>query len=195
MAWAEGNDMKQRNAMVAVWTALFIAIGATLSLAMPDSKSPLKGDPFVLSKNELKPGERRPVVVSPEAVEVRLFVDGLPFRESSHVQALMNDTEGLRLSRAQREILDRSLTRHRLSPSESDATPACYDPHHFFRYFDAKGERIGELEVCYCCRQVRLYAPDQKLNEGEIWEFDFEGAAKLLKAMNVPTDINCPGRG
>lgn len=186
--------MKQRNAIIAMWAALLISIGVTLALVIADS-APLEDDHFSSPESALKPGERQLVAVSPDATEVRLFVQGLPFRESPRTQALMNETEGLPLTRAQRDILDRSLMRHRLLPSESVATPACYDPHHVFRYFDAKGEHVGTLEVCYCCRQVRVYATDQGLNEGEVWEFDFEGAAAILKAMDVPTDINCPQQG
>ncbi len=181
--------------MIAVWTALLIAIGVVLALAIPGSNASLDEGRLASPEILLKPGERRTVAVSSDAVEIRLFVEGLPFRETPHVQALMNDTDGIPLSAAQRDILDRSLARYRLLPSESDATPACYDPHHIFRYFNAKGEQIGKLEVCYCCRQVRVYAPDENRAEGEIWAFDFEGVAALLKAMDVPTDINCSGRG
>lgn len=187
--------MKQKNAMIAIWTALLIAIGVGLGLVMSDGKSPFDHDPLAAPTILLKPGEREAVTVSSEAVEVRLFVEGLPFREPRRTQDLMNDVDGIPLTKAQREILDRSLARYRLLPSESDATPACYDPHHLFRYFNAKGEEVGKLEVCYCCRQVRVYSPDQNRAEGEIWEFDFEGVAAMLDSMNVPTDVNCSGRG
>ena len=186
--------MKQRNAMIAVWAALLLSVGTALALAVQDAGAPLEDDPFFVPESELKPGESRRVAVSPDAVEVRLFVEGLPFRETPHVQALMDQTAGLPLTGADREILDRSLIRYRLLPSEQHATPACYDPHHIFRYFNAKGEQVGKLEVCYCCRQVRVYSDDPRRARGEVFDFDFEGAATMLKAMNVPTDINCSER-
>jgi hypothetical protein len=187
--------MKQRKTMIAAWTALLVAIGIVLAVVIPGNSSSFEEGRLASPKILLKPGERRAVAIRSDAVEVRLFVEGLPFRETPHAQALMNDIDGIPLSMAQRDILDHSLARYRQLPTESGATPACYDPHHIFRYFNAAGEEIGKLEVCYCCRQVRVYGLDENRAEGEIWQFDFEGVGAMLKAMKVPTDINCSGRG
>jgi hypothetical protein len=191
MVRCKEKRMKQRNAMIAVWLAMFVALGLTLGFALQDSGFSAAEDP----KSELEPGEGQLVAIRPDAVEVRLFVEGFPLRETPRTLELMDKTEGVPLTKAQRAILDRSLTRYRLRPSESDATPACYDPHHFFRYFNSKGEQVAEFQVCYCCRQVRVHASDQNAREGEVWRFDFAGVAAMLKDMDVPTDIGCRERG
>jgi hypothetical protein len=183
--------MKQRNAMIAVWTALLIAIGLTLAMALGSGSAGPERD-------DMRLGEKRLVAVNPDAVEVRLFVSGTSTNVSARAQELIGNRQGIALTRDQRAILDRSLYRHRASVYDQPAAANCvFDPHHIFRYFDAKGEQVGELQVCFCCRDVFLFKPDhQRLGgEEEYWEFDFDGLAAMLQAADIPTDIDCPGRG
>ena len=183
--------MKQRNAMIAVWAALLLSVGTALVLAVQDGGPSAGNDIFFIPESELKPGQRERIVVNPEAAEVRLFVEGIPFREPSRTRELIDDVDGVLLTKAQRDILERSLHRYRLPPSEFEDYPACFIPHHFFRYYDAQGNELGELAVCYCCRQVRLNSWSYRRIEGEILQFDYEAIEKMLAGMKVPTNINC----
>lgn len=175
--------MKQRNAMIAVWTALLIAIIAVLATASGSRET----------RAELKPGERRAVIVSPGATEVRLFVEGLPFREPPRIQKIMNDGVGILLTKDQRAVLDRAVHRYRLKPGElGEARPACFIPHHFFRYYDNSGKQIGELAVCYCCGGIAINSDfaDPYWGQG-VLQFDYGSVAKMLKEIEIPTNIEC----
>lgn len=109
----------------------------------------------------------------------------------------MNDPDGILLTAGQKAILDRSVHRYRAKPSEMGkyAMPACFVPHHFFRYYDKGGRQIGELAVCYCCGDIRVtpYSYGPNGDGSEVWDFDYDGVKKMLKEMDVPTDIDCPG--
>jgi hypothetical protein len=186
--------MKQRNTMITVWTALLIAVGVTLAAVLSTDPLRVDEDYSAYPTSDMRPGERKPVVISRDAVEVRLFVEGLPFREPARTQELINDVDGVRLTKAQRDILEGSLHRYRLLPSEFDDYPACFIPHHFFRYYDRQGNQLADLQICYCCRQVRLNSWGYRWIQGEILQFDFDEVAEMLKTMDVPTDVNCPER-
>ncbi|WP_242773891.1 hypothetical protein [Sphingopyxis sp. YF1] len=181
--------MKSRNAVFAMWVALFVAIGVVLGATMGAPNSTHGG------LGALKPGERRLMVPPREAVEVRLFVKGDTEPKLPRVVELMNDGDGILLTPAQRARLDRSVFRYRMTREEfeNDAEAACFIPHHFFRYFDADGAQVAELRVCYCCRGVAMSPGDRSLGDDEEWQFDYAGIEQMLREMNIPVDIDCPG--
>ncbi|WP_144037946.1 hypothetical protein [Sphingopyxis sp. KK2] len=178
-------------------TTLILAIGALVyGMASPPAK-PVPVEEPVAESSALRFGERVRVSPAPDAVEVRLFVEGVPHRATPRVNQLMNDPDGILLTAEQRAILDQSVHRYRAKPSEMGkySMPACYIPHHFFRYYDKRGQQIGELEVCYCCGDIRVkpYSYGPNSDGSEVWDFDYDAVKKMLKAMDVPTDIDCPG--
>lgn len=171
--------------MVAVWTALLVAIGLILSLSMT-------GD----DRTGLEP-EARGITTAirpwPEAVEVRLFVEDLPYDERERTGASMSNPEGVVLTAPQRATLDRAVTLYRMTAKEYEnhAVAACFIPHHFFRYYDGNGKQLGELAVCYCCGGMSLSPEFRKIRNDEEWQFDYEAVQKMLEGMKIPTNINC----
>lgn len=183
--------MKQRNALIAVWTALLVAIAVALGAGL---QAPNSGTPELVSSTaELKPGQRRPMIIAPEAVEVRLFVEGRSQDNPARVAELMKDGDGILLTAKQRARLDRSVFRYRMTRREfeNNAIAGYFIPHHFFRYYDTAGKQVGELAVCYCCRGVDVTPAGWSLGDDEEWEFDYAGIEQMLKEMNVPVDIDC----
>lgn len=185
--------MNNRNAMIAVWAALLIAIGAGLSLSMTGSDR----SGIDHAGNDLLRGEARGVSTAvrpwPEATEVRLFVEDLSYDERERTGAVMSNPKGVTLTAAQRATLDRSVTLYRMTPQEYEdyAIAACFIPHHFFRYYDKSGRQLGELSVCYCCGGIGFSPTFRKIRDDENWQFDFDAVEKMLKEIGVPTDVNC----
>ena len=182
--------MKQRNAMIAVWMALLIAIGAVLAFSMAPGNA---DDDFVLSPPPKPASGSVRFAPWPQATEVRLVVADLSFHEQSKTGAWSSNPEGTRLTLEQRKVVDRSLFLYRMNKSEADRRiyASCFIPHHFFRYYDKAGRQIGELAVCYCCQGISMNPALRSENIYEEWQFDFEAVEKMLTEMGVPTDVNC----
>lgn len=182
--------MKQRNAMIAAWVAMLIAIGIALSLtatsagpaneAMADAMGKVRG-----TTTAIRPW--------PEATEVRLFVEDLSYDERQRTGVSMSNPKGVVLNAVQRVTLDKSVTLYRMTPEEYEnaAYAACFIPHHFFRYYDSNGRQLGELAVCYCCRGIGLPTTFREIRDDEEWQFDFEAVKTMLEGMNIPTNIHC----
>lgn len=183
--------MKQRNAMIAVWAAMLIAISVTLSLSsMPSGRATVE------TPVDEEPGPRGTTTAIrpwPEATEVRLFVEDLSYDERERTGATMSNPKGVVLNAAQRATLDRSVTLYRMTVKEyaTAVSAACFIPHHFFRYYDSGGRQVGELAVCYCCKGVSLAPAFRPLRRAEEWQFDYDAVGKMLKEMGVSTDVNC----
>ncbi|KQZ63766.1 hypothetical protein ASD67_04230 [Sphingopyxis sp. Root1497] len=180
-----------------LFALLISAIGALVYGLTSSPAKPVPVKEPIEESSALRVGERIRVVPAPDAVEVRLFVEGVPHRTTARVNQLINNPDGILLTAGQRAILDRSVHRYRAKPSEMGKydMPACFIPHHFFRYYDKDGRQIGELAVCYCCGDIRVtpytYGPNG--DRSEVWDFDYDGVKKMLKEMDVPTDIDCVG--
>lgn len=182
--------MKQRNAKIAVWTALLIAVGITLSLSAMNAGPADKAAAGTLSRDR---GTTTAIRPWPEATEVRLFVEDLSYDERERTGATMSNPKGVLLNAAQRATLDKSVTLYRMTPEEYEnaAYAACFIPHHFFRYYDSNGRQLGELAVCYCCRGISLPSTFREIREDEEWRFDYEAVKKMLEGMNIPTNVHC----
>lgn len=184
--------MNQRSTIVAVWTALLVAVGIALSLSMAGSDR--AGIEPAVSEQPTRGarGVKAAVRPWPEATEVRLFVEDLSYDERERTGATMSNPKGVALTATQRATLDESVTLYRMTAKEyGDYAAACFIPHHFFRYYDTSGRRLGELSVCYCCDGIEFSPAFQQLCPEEEWQFDFDGVEKMLKEMGVPTDVNC----
>lgn len=183
--------MKQRNAMIAVWAALLIAVGIALSLSTtnPDSS----GGGAVADAQKKAGGTTTAIRPWPEAIEVRLFVEDLSYDERERIGATMSNPKGVMLNRDQRATLDNSVTLYRMTHEEyeNSAYAACFIPHHFFRYYDSNGKQLGELAVCYCCGGIRLRPALREIRRDEEWQFDYEAVKTMLEGMNIPTNVHC----
>ena len=176
--------MKQRNAAIAVWMALLIALAVTLSLTLGSA------GPGIEAKGG---GATTAIHPWPEAAEVRVFVEDIPFDESQRTGKNMSKPDGIALTKSQRATLDKAVHLYRMTPKEyaNSAMVGCFIPHHFFRYYDRSGRQLGELAVCYCCGGIEFSPAIKQLRPEEEWQFDFDGVEKMLKEIGVPTDVNC----
>lgn len=179
-----------KRSLIILATCLLV-VGALAALwreASPERKVELT------KKITLSSGEKTQVAILNDADEVRLFVEGIPFRENAHIRDLIDDVDGIALTKAQRVVFERTIYKYRPTADDIAARPACFIPHHFFRYY-VDGKQVGELAVCFCCGGVSLNhdGPKAVLNEGEQLDVDYPALKKMLTAMNVPTDINCQG--
>lgn len=143
----------------------------------------------------LNVGETVPVRLWPEATEVRLFVEDMPYDQAEASGKTMTNPAGTRLTKAQRAILDTALRRHRMTEEESNWVAACFVPHHFFRYYDAGGNKLGELALCYCCKGVSPSSYFPALRYDEIWEFDYDRIKAMMAAMGISSQAQCNGAG
>ena len=132
-----------------------------------------------------------PARLYPEATEVRLAIQndfawvGGKLVEHKHATTV--------LSPQQREAFEQTLHRTRLigfpPPDEAGARPACFVPHHFFRYYDRHGRHVGEVAVCFCCSGFEA-TPNPASAGGELG-VDILAVKELVRRMGVPTDIAC----
>lgn len=134
-----------------------------------------------------------------------------PFPEAARVSLVLSD-QGLdasgklverqhpvrRLTPQQRERLERTI-RHvrlvgRLPWDVAAGSPACFAPHHFFRYEDADGKALGEVAVCFCCLGVAIKPADGGargyLSQDDVGA-DLVELKQLVRSMGAPTDIQC----
>ena len=134
----------------------------------------------------------RPVEnIFPTASTVRLFVNTDYAKDGT---AIYSKPGGLLLNAAQRAEFESALRAHTISPDETFA--ACFIPHHFFRYFDANGKMIGEIEVCFCCAGVEASgASNIELSDTEDLRADYTKLETLVRSLGEPTDVQCDGEG
>lgn len=181
--------MKKRNAAFAIWMALVVALAVTLSLTLRTNES---------SEARTEIGAKGAGVTTavhpwPEAAEVRVFVEDIPFDEFERTGKNMSKPDGIVLTKSQRAVLDNAVHLYRMTPKEykNNAVIGCFIPHHFFRYYDRKGRQIGEMAVCYCCGGIEFSPAIKRLRPEEEWQFDFEGVERMLQEIGVPTNVNC----
>lgn len=128
-----------------------------------------------------------------EAADVRLFIEGLPHREPPSTQKLINNVNGISLTEDQRTILEQAIRKRRATYEDIYGQPACFIPHHFFRFYDSDGAVFATLAVCYCCGGARLEGPAAAriMGEADFIDFDYFAVKGMLRRMSVPTDIDC----
>ena len=101
-----------------------------------------------------------------------------------------NLTAGPRLNAAQISMLKKSV--YIRQPDSDESFAGCFIPHHFFRFFDAKGQQISEVQVCFCCGGFyvsgagKLNADDHEIFDGKLGQIE-----SLVRELGVRTDINC----
>lgn len=130
----------------------------------------------------------------PEAATVRLFVESGNYDASG--APILISAQGRTLTGQQRrqfEALLRVETPIKLAPdSDYWAMDACFIPHHFFRYYDGSGRKIGEIAVCFCCLGVAM-EPSSRLARRDDQQFhaDYPKLKALVASWGEPTDIEC----
>lgn len=121
----------------------------------------------------------------PDATEVRLFVQT---GYSDDYEPILSSPRGVILSDEQRQSFEDTLS---IAAAPAEAY-SCFVPHHFFRYFDADGDQVGEVSVCFCCVGVDASGSDALLhNQSEIIDADFDELEHLVTSLGEPTDVLC----
>ena len=140
----------------------------------------------------------------PQATSVRLFMTTGRFEEHPTGKRMtFEPVAGHPLTVAQREELEGAVRpyvvveRPPVDPNAAIATgAACFVPHHFFRYFDAKGRKLGEVAVCFCCEGVEVL-PSTGRRDGGYWgndggaDVDYARLKALVRSLGYRTDIHC----
>jgi hypothetical protein len=135
-----------------------------------------------------------PVHPFPKATQLRLFVETeKPDRDGKPVYVR---PDGRELSSKQREQFERLLrveTPVNVPPdSEFWLRTSCFIPHHFFRYYDSSGRRVGEISVCFCCAGVEMEpSTSLRLQDGQRFEADYVKLKSLVSSWGERTDIQC----
>lgn len=118
------------------------------------------------------------------AVSVRLFVKKWNIKEGNKYTHPL----GILLGEDQRKKLGASL----IITTMPDEMPSCFVPHHFFRYYDARGKQIGELSVCFCCAGVGADGESNiSLEKGRMLSANWPRIEALVRELGERTDVNC----
>ncbi len=62
------------------------------------------------------------------------------------------------------------------------SSAACYDPHHIFVFYNARGEVENAVEICFGCTSV-ITLPD--VGEKQWYHYDFRGLARLCEEAGI----------
>lgn len=135
-----------------------------------------------------------PVHAYAGATQVRLIVDNT---EVDRAGQIIEHPETVRvLSPAERAAFEDALHRVRLFgfPPREDRGfgPACFVPHHFFRYYSATGRQVGEIAVCFCCSgfDAKPAAPDANAQAGAFY-VDISQAKAFVRGLGLRTEMSC----
>jgi hypothetical protein len=129
----------------------------------------------------------------PEAASVRLFVQK-PFDSSGEISDIeMVREDGQLLTPAERGELEKHIRVVSYNHGPETAA-ACFVPHHFLRYYDAAGELIGELAICFCCKGIQdePYTRRAKARGSGYSELTFtDGLEPAVAALGYDTRVDC----
>jgi hypothetical protein len=167
---------------------MMLGIGVAACSEAPGSKenaSQVASDVYV--EPELLKTEK--LRLWPEAASVRLFVEDIPFDEIGPNGNGMTNPAGTILTKAQQVLVTNAVRRE--TYSDYPAMAGCFVPHHFFRFYDARGRQLGELEVCYCCGGIQLNSSPHDLADRQLWGFDYDGVAKMMAEMGISSKVQC----
>lgn len=128
----------------------------------------------------------------PDAKSVVLYVSADP-RPDKSGRFIISHTKGIRLTADQRKLFESAFYRANLvSGTDQREIAACFQPHHFFTYYDAAGRQIGEVQVCFCCNQMAMFPDMTPESTSTSWNGqDWKVLSELLASMKVSADFHC----
>jgi hypothetical protein len=136
-------------------------------------------------------GPARPVnSVYPDAKSVRLFVMQwtTPTTPNDTPRPRwLNPAGGYQLSPAQAARLRRALLN---SPPPTGPVAGCFEPHHFFRFYNRSGRQLGEVAVCFCCGGVEA-KPALSVGFGRELRVNFPEVESLVKQLGASVNVGC----
>ncbi len=156
---------------------------ATFSCGNSDqSPEEVQGKP-VITKTALR--------LYPEATSVVLYVSAKPKTDSSG-NFIIGQTKGIQLTPEQRKRFEASFYQaHLVSGPDQQEASACFFPHHFFKYYDASGQQVGQVAICFCCLGASMNPVAGKFTATDWVDQDWEALRSLMTSMKVPTDFEC----
>jgi hypothetical protein len=162
-----------------IWLCL-AALGCDSSRAKKDETK----SEAVITKTQL--------TIYPDAKSVILYVSADPQPDKSG-RFIISHTKGIQLTTDQRKRFESAFYRaNLLSGTNQREIAACFQPHHFFTYYDAAGRQIGEIQVCFCCNQVAMFPDIAPESTSSSWnDQDWKVLNELLVSMKVPADFHC----
>jgi hypothetical protein len=73
-----------------------------------------------------------------------------------------------------------------------DVLAACFIPHHFFTYYDAKGRKLGQISICFCCSGTGVEGPSGiKMRKDQWLSADYDKVKEFVGSLNLPTNVQC----
>lgn len=126
--------------------------------------------------------------VYPTARSVRLFVrSDIPSKDYSVYRTVWTGPrDGYLLNPDQMRRLRSTLE---IVPTPS-SPPACFIPHHFFRFLDKDGRQIGEIQICFCCLGAAT-EPALAIEPGKMLSADYSAVERLVHELGAPTNVQC----
>ena len=152
----------------------------------------LVSTPKIESRDERPPVTKlEPIAIYPMGARVNLLIKNSLLNGPE----LSTKPDGVDLTTAERLEFEQSIKKSvTVRPAGKDypgeGADACFIPHHFFRYYDAKGTKIGEVEICFCCTGG-IAKPSLTTRNDEHEVFDVERIKALVGKMKLPTDASC----
>lgn len=148
------------------------------TIAQPDSSnaSAMAAKPFQ---------DRRVTNPFPQATQLRLFVE-VGYTDAG--KPVLSKTKGIQLNATQRRAFENGL---KIIAAPEEESP-CFIPHHYFRYYDARGKEVGDVAVCFCCYGVGASGSKAlEPPEGAMLSADYRSVKALVAALGEPTDVLC----
>lgn len=175
---------RRRLLTLAALIAAFVSVWMSVRLLNPDVPESSEGADVVepILKSE-------PILPYPQAVRVNLLIHDL--KPDHGAGGRSSNPNGVNLTAAQTGEFSLSVRKFTLLNDGSVGATACFEPHHFFRYYDAKGSKIGEISVCFCCGNSQ-FSPVVLQSSSKTWvDVDIDKAERFVKKIGLPTDMHC----
>lgn len=177
---------RRRLLILAVLLALFSSAWFSYQLLSPASNSTETDQALDLIEPVTK---SEPISPYPNATLVNLLI--LDLEPDHGTGGRSSKPQGTFLTKEQRAEFDLSVRKITLLNDGSVGAVACFDPHHFFRYYDATGKKIGEISVCFCCGNSRFEPAVKKLTDKQWIDVDVDMAKRFVKKLGLPTNMHC----
>jgi hypothetical protein len=147
------------------------------------------------AKDEAKPVEwvtrSEPLRPYPKATRINLLIYDLA-PEYGDGEGRSSKPSGTNLTDQQRREFEKSVRKITLiKEGEGGSEAACFDPHHFFRYYDKADKKVGEIAICFCCSNTRE-TPQLVFPTATVWsDIDIDQAEQFVKSLGLPNDVHC----
>jgi hypothetical protein len=152
---------------------LFLSLFVLLAAACSDATGDPASRPAVVKRSAAAP-----LRVFPTAVSATLSV-----RDNTSQEFKLTE---IKLSRPQLDRLRAAL----VSVPQPNTMAACFVPHHQFDFMDARGRKVGQLLVCFCCSGVSA-RPNPIRDDARMLDARYDELRSLVTELGSSPDTNC----